>query len=74
MLCHSSPPRPCSPKTKGPITTKFVGIRKIHNPEKNLGLDPMGRRRTLICSALQGGGLCPWPLNIVYDSQVKIAR
>ena len=38
------------PKTKGPITTKFVGIKKIHNSEKNLGWDHMGPRRTLICS------------------------
>ena len=25
------------PRTKGPITTKFVGIKKIHNSEENLG-------------------------------------
>ena len=28
----------------------------------------MGPRRTLICSALQGGGLCPHSCNMIYDS------
>ena len=28
----------------------------------------MGPRRTLICSALQGGGLCPHTCNMIYDS------
>ena len=46
MLENASPPRPTA---KGPITTKFVGVKKIHSPEKYFGWDPMGPCRTLIC-------------------------
>ena len=41
MLCNSSPPIGCCPKTKGPTTTKFADKKKIHNPEK-FGIGPRG--------------------------------